>query len=370
MREDSKFSKAEFEAVSKIPFGPFGVIVLVVTSILLLAGVSWALGGTAGMQFAGVVTSGILTAALVGLYYHQTILLRGQIDLRTQEINREVRLNHTETLRQRIHAWLGTNEIPQTNNSIEDIIHDNGERLPKVTAADVEPAESYVYSFDSPEEFRVIPFGLERDRYFDDLLKNHAPELKKRKERINQLYTEFAEYRDRFKSDFEGVSLNEAGLRAEPDQYLSNCIFEGIVKIERGRSESWDDELRVIRNAFDDGGYTAQEEDELRFMQGIQNRRSIYCVSSEERPVHKIPDETATNLAKEVLQKTVDQINTDEDPYRDAVKAADILDSLESEIRELRVELIEYAGRPVFPGQCKYLNEAALGNTEGSERLS
>ncbi len=370
MRRDSRFTKRGFEVISKIPFGPVGVTVLVVISILLFAGIAWVLGGTIGMQFAGVVTSGILTAALVGLYYHQTMLLRGQIDLRTQEINREVRLNHTETLRQRIHAWLGTDEIPQTINSIEDIIHDSGERLPKVTAADVEPAEGYVYSYDGPEEFRVIPFGLERDRYFKDLLDNHAPELKERKERINQLYHEFSEHRNQFKNDFKGVALDEGNLRAEPDLYLSDCIFEGIVKIERGRSDSWDDELRPIMNAFDERAHTSPEEDELRFMQGIRDQRSVYCVIPENRSVHEVSDDTARDLAKEAMQKTVSRVNTDEDPYRDAVQAAHVLDSLESEISELRVELIEYAGRPVFPGECKYLDEAALESTEVPEKSS
>lgn len=345
-------------------------MVVVVASILLFAGITWILGGRSGMQFAGVVTSGILTAALVALYYNQTMLLRDQIDLRAQEINREVRLNHTETLRQRIHAWLGADEIPRTIDSVDDIIRDSGERLPKVTAADVEPAEGFVHSFDDPDEFRVVPLSLERDRYFNDLLENHAPDLENRRKQINRLYSEFAEHRGRFKNDFEGVSLDEEGLRVEPDVYLSDCIFEGLVKIERGRTDSWEDELESIMNGFDEGGNTSPQEDELRFMQGVYERRSIYCVTPEDQSVHDVSDDTAKGLAKAALRETVERINTDEDPYRNAVKAAKILDTLEQEIQELRAELIEYAGRPVFPGDCKYLNEATLGSTEVSEGSS
>lgn len=370
MREDSAFSEGESKMSIKIPFGPVGATVFVVLLILIFAGTAWALGGTDGMQFAGVVTSGVLTAALVALYYNQTTLLEDQIDLRAQEINREVRLNHTETLRQRIHAWLGADEIPRTFDSIEDIIHDSGERLPKVTATDVEPAEAFIHSFDDESEFRVVPINLERDRYFSDLLENHAPELQERRRKINRLYSEFAEHRERFKSDFDGASLNEGDLRVEPDVYLSDCIFEGIVKTERGRTDSWEDELESIMNVFEEGGNTSPQEDKLRFMQGIRDRRSIYLVTPKDKSVHDVSDDSAKELAKAALRETVDQINTDEDPYRDAVEAAELLDTLEQEIRELRAELIEYAGRPVFPGDCKYLDEATLGSAEVSEGSS
>ena len=370
MREDSVLSERESEMSVKVPFGAVGATVFVVVLILIFAGTAWALGGTDGMQFAGVVTSGILTAALVALYYNQTTLLEDQIDLRAQEINREVRLNHTETLRQRIYAWLGADEIPRTFDSVEDIIHDSGERLPKVTTTDVEPAEAFVHSFDDATEFRVVPINLERDRYFSDLLENHAPELQERKRKINRLYSEFAEHRERFKNDFDGASLNEGDLRVEPDVYLSDCIFEGIVKTERGRTDSWEDELESIMNVFEEGGNTSPQEDKLRFMQGIRDRRSIYLVTPKDKSVHDVSDDSAKELAKAALRETVDQINTDEDPYRDAVEAAELLDTLEQEIRELRAELIEYAGRPVFPGDCKYLDEATLGSAEVSEGSS
>ena len=370
MQGDGRYSTRESAIITRIPFGAVGATALVVASILLFAGIAWTLGGRSGMEFAGVVTSGILTAALVALYYNQTTLLEDQINLRAQEINREVRMSHTETLRQRIHAWLGADEIPQTFDSVEDLIRDSGERLPKVTATDVEPAEAFVHSFDDPDEFRVVPINLERDRYFSDLLQNHAPELQERRKEINQLYSEFAEHRERFKTYFQGVSLNEDGLRAKPDVYLRDCIFEGIVKIERGRSDSWEDELESIMNGFNEGGNISPQEDEIMFMQGIRERRSLYRAIPEDQSVHDISDETAQGLAKAALRETVDRINTDEDPYRDVVKAAVILDTLEQELRELRAGLIEYAGRPVFPGDCKYLDEATLGNTEFSEGSS
>lgn len=349
----------------KVPFRIIIVSIVVTIAILTFAGIGWYVSGSDGMQFAGVVTSGILTAALVGLYFHQTTLLEDQIDLRTQELNREVRNTHTETLRRRIYAWLGTEDVPQTIDSAEDIFGNSSERLPKVTAVDVKPAEDYIHSYSSPEEFRVIPFGLQDDRYFIDLIENHAPGLKEKKETISDLYSKFDSHRERFKADFEGVSITQESLQMEPDIYLTDWVFSGIVKIERGRSDNWNDEIKPVIRAFEDRAHPSKEHGELRFMEGNRARQSLYYATHGDQTADEISEETARDLAIEALRETVDRIDTDEPPYRDAAKAAETLDLLEEELRELKMELIEYAGRPVFPGDCEYLREAAI---DGSER--
>jgi len=322
----------------------------------------WFIGGIAGMEFAGVVTSGILTAALVGLYFQQTTLLEDQIDLRAQELNREIRQNHTETLRKRIFAWLGTDGVPQTIDTIGEIFESSERRLPKVTAADVEPPEESIYSDYNPEDFRVVPFGLEDDRYFTDLLENHAPGLKEKKETIENRYAQFTNLRSRFEENFEGTSLSRDSVSVVPDSDLSRWIFEGIVKIERGRSEDWDEELRPVITGFEDN--PSRTDESIRFSHGHLPHRAIYSAISEEGNVDGVSEAVACSLAVEALKDTVDEIDLEEPPYEDASKAAKILDSLEEEINDLRMELIEYAGRPVFPGECKYLDEAAIEGTE------
>lgn len=343
------------------------IMILVVMIISSFAGLGWYFGGTNGMQFAGVVTSGILTAALVGLYFQQTTLLEDQISLRTQELNQEVRQTHTETLRRRIYAWLGVEDVPQTVDSIEDIFEDTKRRLPKVTEVDVEPAESYAYSYNDPDEFRVIPAGLEDDRYFIDLLENHAPELKNKTETINQLYSEFTSHREAFKTNFNGVSLDNGDLHVEPDIYLSDWVFVRIVKIERQLAEDWDKELETVIRTFEDRAYSSKEQNELRFMSGNKSKQSIYCVTHDELSVDEISEQEACDLATEAIQETASKINVNEDPYADAAKAAETLDLLKEEIHSLKIELIEYAGRPVFPGGCKYLDEAAIEGAGGLE---
>lgn len=370
MAEGDRTSKTEFELVSKSPLGPAGTIIAVLLAIFLFTGIAWFVGGSVGMQFAGVAVSGILSAALVGLYYHQTVLLNDQIDLRTQEINREVRLNHTEALRQRVYAWLGTDDLPQTITSIEDIFRDEDNRLPKVTATDVQPADDYIETIGEPDEFHVIPFGLEDDRYFEDLLKNHAQELEEHAETINEHYSEFVDLRSRFEDGFEGVKIEEEKLRVEPDVFLKNSIFEGIVKIERARKEDWKDVLGPVISGFEKGGNRKPEENELLFMGGIRKQRSLYYVTSESQSIDEISAEYAEGLAKKAMEKTVSRVDTDEEPYRYAIEAATILDTIEEEIRELRNALIEYAGRPVYQGSCEYLSESALGSFEDNNGTS
>lgn len=334
-------------------------------TIFAFSGVAWFVGGIAGMEFAGVVTSGVLTAALVGLYFHQTALLEDQIDLRAQELNREVRQSHTETLRERVYAWLGTNDVPRTIDNISDIFESSERRLPKVTASDVEPPEDSIYSNHSTEDFRVVPFGLEDDHYFVDLLENHAPGLKEKKNAIKARHSTFANLRSQFEEDFEGVSFSRESLTVEPDIHLSRWVFEGIVKIERDRSDDWDEELTPVIHSFEDRKNPSRADGEIRFMAGNMTRRSIFIVTPDEGDIEEVSDDRACRLAIEALRETVDGVNLEEQPYQKAVKAAETLDTLEDEIHDLRMELIEYAGRPVFPGECKYLNEAAI---EGAER--
>jgi len=345
------------------------IAVAVTTSLIcLIAGIGWLIGGIAGMEFAGVVTSGVLTAALVGLYFQQTTLLEDQIDLRAQELNREIRQNHTETLRKRIYAWLGQEDVPRTIDSISDIFESSERRLPNVTAVDVEPPEDSIYTNHSPEDFRVVPFGLEEDSYFTDLMENHAPGLKEKKETIEDRYSKFANLRSQFETGFEGSSFHRDSFSVEPDVHLSRWVFETIVKVERNRSDEWDEELVPVVEGFEDRNNPTRADGEIRFFQGSMDRRSIYCVIPDKGTIDEVSDDEARSLAIEALEDTINKIDLEQQPYQDASRAAELLDTLEDDIQDLRMELIEYAGRPIFPGHCKYLEEAAIEGTESVNR--
>lgn len=339
------------------------------TVIPLIAGTGWYVAGATGLQFASVVISGFLTATLVALYFQQTKLLKGQTDLRTQEINREARRNHTEVLQRRIYAWLGTEELPRVIGSVEEIMEETNEQLPNVKSADVVPPGTYNTGYDGPDDFWVVPPELERDRYFDDLLDEHAPELQRRRRRINELYVEFSKYRARFTEEFEGASRSGDGFRVEPDVYLPEWVFEGIVEIERDLEEGWEAELDLIDTSFDRGGEEFEDKNKIRYRdrprEARYKQRAIYAAVPDEGGIEVITDDQAAELAKEAVRATVDEIDVETEPYRYAAEAAARLDAIEEQIRELRADLVEYAGRQVITGECEYLDDAEV-DTEDS----
>jgi hypothetical protein len=68
----------------------------------------------------------------------------------------------------------------------------------------------------------------------------------------------------------------------------------------------------------------------------------------------EIKSETAA-VVDEVLEQ-VDQ----QEPYTLARSAAETLDNAAAEITELEQLLVEYHGRPIYTGSCKYLDEASI----------
>jgi hypothetical protein len=340
------------------------VALVLIGLIFVFAGIAWCAAGMAGMQFAGVVTSGILTAALVVLYFRQTSLLEDQINLRAQELNRDVRQSHTETLRERVYAWLGTDEVPQTIESLNEIVKSSEGSLPKVTATDIEPPEESIYSNHNPESFGAVPFGLEDDRYFIDLLENHAPELKEKKDAIESGQSTFVDLRNQFVEEFEGSSLRRESLTIEPDVHLSRWVFETLVKIERGRSDGWNEEMKTVLRGFENTNNPSSGTEEIRFKNEAMAHRWMVRITTDEGNIEDVSEDEAHSLAVKALRQTVEQVDSEDQPYQKALDAAETLDNLEDEIHELRMELIEYAGRPVFPGDCDYLDEAAI---EGAE---
>ena len=350
----------------RVPGGIVTIALAVVLAVFLFAGLSWNYAGDTGLTFASVVTSGILTAALAMLYFHQTVLLEGQTALRTQEINREVRRNHSDVLRHRVHAWLGTNDLPRTIDSVEDIMEGSDDKLPTVTDIDVRsPGEGEPW-FGSTDEFWVVPPELERDRYFSDLLENHAPSLKERIDEISDLYSDFDDLRDEFTDGFEGAIRTEDEFRVEPDIHLPEWVFERIVKIQRDSERSFEDELDVVLNSFEKGGNTMPDHNCIRYMEGPNGGRSIYVGKPKAGSVKDIGRDPVRDCAKEAIQETVDDLDPESDRYKRAVRSADILDAIEEEVGELRADLIELAGRQVYPGECEYLDQARI-DTERRE---
>jgi hypothetical protein len=63
----------------------------------------------------------------------------------------------------------------------------------------------------------------------------------------------------------------------------------------------------------------------------------------------------AAELVTELIESLEEAI-----PYKDTVEAARILDDAAEDIAKLEQLLVEYDGRPIYTGDCKYLEEARI----------
>lgn len=304
----------------------------------------------------------LLSLALVLLYYRQTSISDRQTSIQTRQqellehqLNREFRQSHTETLRERVRAWHGDLEenIEVGNNGFEDDTN-----LPRVKQASVQPAPPSIYSAGDEPDFRVVPEDLEADRYLQDLLENHAPELRRLKEDLEAQYKEFDSKRERFVEEYSGGPSHETDqYDLKPTNRFNEWVFRQTVSYHRKHSTRDKQKLRSI--AEDRIERSGGNPDRATLLFTADSRYTYECMSKsgDFGSLTEIEDDLQ-DLVLEIYYEAIDEIGSD-GAYQHAVKGAKILDSMEEDIRELEMVLIEYEGRPVYPGSCKYLDEAS-----------
>lgn len=310
-----------------------------------------------------IVVSAVLTAALVILYFKQTRILESQRDLLTHELNREARQQHTETLRERVQIWHGnpnyeTGETPLDGPDMN---------LPVVRGASFEsaPFNTFAALSRDEEQFQVIPGKLQGDRYLDDLLQNHAPDLKEKKEDIEKLHSQFVSLRNEFKEEYDDdVVLEKEDYVLEPADFLAQWVFELVVMLERGIFEDFE-ELRERALLDLERGNTGLQTDEpriwIRVDRGGGSSVAIYgaCTDSEDRERRHELSSSAQEDTEEVVKEVLDAIDNNY-PYSLAHEGAEVLDEAQEAVAELEQILVEYEGRLIYPGDCEYLEEARI----------
>lgn len=309
-----------------------------------------------------IAVTGVLSVALVLLYFRQTRILESQKNLLTQELNREARQQHTETLRERVRTWHGDPD-GETRATIEgpDL------NLPRVRPASFEsaPTGSRPVPYSEEEEpFQVIPHQLAGDRYLEDLLQNHALDLRELAEEIVTLHDRFTTFRDEFVQEYEGKVVEKAEYTLQPDDYLARWIFEYVVMRERGFLE---DQEGLIDRALSDlerGETSIWDEGSTIWVQpaiGGRSYRTIYgaALETDDREELQANRDNAKEDVTGIVEELLDEIN-DGYPFGLAHDAADTLDDAAIAVDELERTLIEYDGRPIYPGDCEYLQEARL----------
>ncbi|WP_254810715.1 hypothetical protein [Natronosalvus amylolyticus] len=295
-----------------------------------------------------------LTGALVYLYYQQHSLLR-------YDLNREHRRQHSETLRKRIREWHG---------NIDPIIDEDAtflpeeDNLPRVGTTSVESAKEQAYVFGEDSTFRVVPYSLENDRYLEDLLENHAPELRELKADLESLHADFLDCRETFCDTFEpGPSHEAEAYVLEPTEKYSRWVFDSALRLHREDSTSSKDRLKdIATDAVENQRIGANQEKQF-YSADSRGDTSYYTYeatikSGDYEDFAEFDDE----LEERVLDFYIEAIDDigDTGGYEPTVEAANILDEMEIKVKQLRTELVEYEGRPLYMGSCEHLERMSV----------
>ncbi|GAB7095288.1 hypothetical protein JCM30237_24410 [Halolamina litorea] len=333
---------------------------VVVAAVLIALGILVRAGfGDSGLTILDFAISGLFSAALVILYSRQATIMEGQSDLMRQEVNREARQQHSETLRKRVEIWHGNPEREVGDSPIDTPTLNT----PTIGSRSFNSASAaFSAAFPMDQTFHVIPERLRGDRYLEDLLENHAPDLREIVEKLLRLEQEFNETRGDFENDFE------VEIQGEYERYtiqetdrLSGWIFDLLVEQNRGLI---DDAVEKGRTKVENS--TAREHPEkskIWFQIEVGGGRSFSILAAdvtedEVADIHDLRTEVKKD-GMEVMNHVFEQIR-DNAPYEAASEGGRILDEGKEATDNLERTLIEYHGRPIIPGDCKYLDEAKL----------
>lgn len=305
----------------------------------------------------------VLTAGLVYLYSRQTSIQKEQQDLLRRELNREVRMGHTETLRNRIRAWHG--DIDEIGVKEGGAWFSDETNLPKVTGVDVEPAPPLVEVIGQEVDFRVVPEALEDDRYLQDLLENHADDLRELKKEIEQQYEEFDSARMAFYEEYPGAPIIETNdYLLQPREAFTEWIFERAVLLNRTQRDREKQKIKDIVESRLTGTNSADSNSGEKYYSasGIEDRDpatyEAIAVSGDYKDIKKSEEEIESRLI-EIHWDAIDEIGDDE-LYEYAIEAATILDEMAGTVEELKAKLVEHEGNPVYQEDCEYVEEVTL----------
>ena len=294
----------------------------------------------------GAIGSLLLSGLLALLYWKQQGLL-------TRELNREVRKNHSETLRKRVRAWHGA--MDELANPDSRIIQDTN--LPTVNRDGVEPAgSSEIAGHSDDSEFRVVPKEIEDDRYLQDLLENHAPKLRELKEDIEEHYEQFNECRQSFVESHSGDEFEDEEYTAQSLDHFSVWAFEQAVSLHRGKMERQD-----LKDVVEDHFSLINPNPATTFYYSpYSGRQEIATYEAESIVGERLnTGRIAVDRIKDHHLEEIENID-DSGIYEQTVEAAQILDEVEETVTELQWELVEYEGHPLYHGDCSYIDEASV----------
>lgn len=282
----------------------------------------------------------LITLALAAIYLRQNAILDRHGDILDRQVYAQVAAPHADTLRTRVvEPWLG--DLEDFAGYVEAA--GNPETgIPRVTAGgfvsagDTTPRES--------DEVRVMPDQVATEVFTEDFLQNHAPEVATLCDEIETAATEHANQRRAFDAPAEWRDPLAGRTPAiDPAENFDAWAFERAVMLE---SDDWDVESLSGRATR-----AARTQSTGRLFAGDTESPAGRGVVSVRGTVDKY---RAERTVDEALSDVIEVIDATETPST-VSEAANRLDRLDNDCVELWQRLVEYHGRSIYPGDCRFV---------------
>ncbi|KAB1193631.1 hypothetical protein GJR96_09335 [Haloferax sp. MBLA0076] len=313
--------------------------------------------GSSGFDSLDLTLSVGVSLLLATLYYQQKGILESQQELLSQEFNRDLRMEHTETLRERIELWYG--EVNELHRVGEPGLY--GSNLPEVTTTDIKSAPTLrQLRFGRDTKFSVMPPELEDDRYFQDLLENHAPDLRETKSEIEDTHERLIQARNSFIDNFDNsLSLETEVYTLSPGFGFDEWVFEQHIKLDRGFHDNVDDLVDALETSMENSGGQAKPEEGVWMIPTHEHRTPLKATfqSGNLDQLDEYQEEIQQAALREIKRILEGKSKTDERLIKEGSRELEHADNLLEKLNNL---LIEYEGRIVYPGDCKYLDESMV----------
>ena len=283
----------------------------------------------------------LVTLALAAIYLRQNAILDRHGDILDRQVRAQVAAPHADTLRRRvIEPWLG--DLDDAAGYAE-AAGEPETGIPRVTAGgfvsagDTLPRES--------DEVRVMPEQVAAEPFTEDFLQNHAPDVAELCDEIETTAKEYADQRREFDAPSEWRDPLVGRTPAiEPAGNFDAWAFERAVMLE---SDDW----TVTRLSGRASNAVEQQSTERLFAGDPESPagRGVVKVAAN---VDRYRAERAVDDALSDVIETIDTLGTPPE----VSQAANRLDRLDDDCVELWQRLVEYRGRSIYPGDCRFVS--------------
>lgn len=301
---------------------------LIMSIILLILFVDYVIPFILGLQPSMIqAIATIVLVIITSIYALQT---KQHADLFRKELELENDRNHAEVLQKRIDDWL--------------------DNFPEVEETDVP-------IFQDREMPYAVPDPLQVDPYYEDLLENHADDIKPLLDDIDSKYDDFVRIREDYidAQDIDHEYQNVHQLEPLARNY-SIWLFQRILLLERTDATRRGLSMEV-QSEFEDKYIESGNSYLLRCGVKGTNYRPILIYHFRRSISQSRADMDIMSIRLSSFPGIhINEIDTLPN-YNEAVRAAEILDDIEEQVDKLHTKLLRYKDAPRFQGDCDLMYE-------------